>query len=188
MIEPYALRTVVSNTGPLISAFQSKRVGILRQFYDTVFIPSSEIPEFEEHQAAAEINELIRSGFVIVHTLTDTEKQMAQEIADAIAYSPLSKSKEAVHHYSEAEAMVLMSRPELGAQEILLDELAARQVAQTRGVHVVGFAGILIRACWQRLLLAEDVRDALKQCQQQGTHYSDRFIAEIYQQLQGGVS
>jgi predicted nucleic acid-binding protein len=106
--------------------------------------------------------------------------------APAIANSPLSKNKDAAHHYSEAEAIALMNRPELSAQEILLDELAARQIAHARGIHVVGFAGILIRACQQRLLVADDVRDALMLCQQQGTHYSDRFITEIYQRLTEG--
>ncbi|MBN1889004.1 MAG: hypothetical protein JW850_13500 [Thermoflexales bacterium] len=186
MIEPSILRTVISNTGPLISAFQSRRIDILRQFYDVILIPNSELPEFEEHGAADEIDDLIETGFVIVHTLTDAEKPIAQEIAQAIANSPLSKNKEAAHHYSEAEAIVLMSRPELSAQEILLDELAARQIAQARGIHVVGFAGILIRACQQQLLAAEDVRDTLMLCQQQGTHYSDRFITEIYTRLTEG--
>ncbi|MBI3760676.1 MAG: hypothetical protein HY260_02275, partial [Chloroflexi bacterium] len=180
MSETAAIRGAVSNTGPIISAFQSERVDVLRQLYDVIFIPDTELAEFEKHGAEGEIRELIDDGFVIVHRLSDTEKQTAREMAEAIASSSLSKDKEAAHHYPEAEAMVLMSRLEADAQEILLDELAARSIAQEHGIAVIGFAGVLIRASRQDLLSAEAVRDALMTCQQQGTHYSDQFIGEIY--------
>lgn len=182
-----ALRVAVSNTGPLISAFQSGRVDILRQLYDAILIPDTELAEFEKHGAGDEIGELIACGFVVVHALTDAEQQAARAIADAIARSLFSKDREAAHHYPEAEAMVLMSRSASPAREILLDELAARAIAQERGAPVVGFAGVLIRASWQGLLSAESVRDALVMCQRQGTHYSDQFIAEVYRRLKEGV-
>jgi hypothetical protein len=79
--------------------------------------------------------------------------------------------------------MVLMERADLQAVELLLDEAAAREVAQRRGIPIVGFPGILIRACRQGLIGPEEVRDALKECQRQGTHYSNRFIEEIYNRL-----
>ncbi len=182
------LRAIVSNTGPLISAFQSNRVDVLRQLYDVIFIPDSELAEFEKHSAGDEIRGLIDEGFVIVHTLTESEKQVAQEIADAIAQSTFSTDKESANHYPESEAMVLMSRPDSPAREILLDERAARAVAQERGLPLVGFAGVLIRASQRGLLSAEAVRDALTLCQQQGMHYSHEFIAEIYRRLKEGVT
>lgn len=184
---PSILRAIVSNTGPLIAAFQSGRVDVLRQLYDVIFIPDTELAELEKHGVGDQIRELIGAGFVVVHTLTDTEKGAAQEIADAIARSPISKDKQATSHYPEAEAMALTGRLELAAQEILLDERAARAIAQERGISIVGFAGILVRACRQGLLTEDAVRDALVECQQQGTHFSDRFIAEVYRRLKEGA-
>jgi len=67
--------------------------------------------------------------------------------------------------------------------ELLVDELAAREVAERQGVAIVGFPGILIRACKQGLMTPEEVRDALQECQRQGTHYSIQFIEEIYDRL-----
>lgn len=185
---PITARVVVSNTGPLISAFQAERVDILRQLYDVIFIPDSELAEFEKHGAINEIRDLIDSKFVAVHALTGEEKQAARDIAEAIAQSPLSNDKEAGHHYPEAEAMALIERPELEAQELLLDERAAREIAQAREIPVVGFAGVLIRSSQRELLSAEAVRDALTLCQQQGTHYSNQFIAEVYRRLKEGAS
>ena len=178
------LKAVVSNTGPLISALQCDRMDILRQFYDRVHIPASGMAELEKHGAGPEIRALISAGFIIVHDdLTVLEQERAQQMAMEIADSKVSKDKEAAHHYPEAEAMVLMERSELRAVELLLDELAAREIAQQRKIPVVGFPGILIRACQQGLISAEDVRDALLECQRQGTHYATTFIEEIYTRL-----
>ncbi len=184
---PTIRRAAVSNTGPLISTFQANKVSILRLVYDVIFISESELAEFKKHGAAKEIHELINTGFIVVLTLTDLEKQTAQKIAEAIAQSRLSKDKVAQNHYPEAEAIALMERKELQAQEILLDELAARSIATKRGIPVVGFAGVLIRVCRQGLLSAKDVRDILTLCQQQGTHYSNRFIAQVYRRLKEEV-
>ena len=76
------LRAVVSNTGPLISALQCGRMDILRQFYDLIHIPASEMPEYEEHGAKQEIRALVEVGFIVVHDdLTASERELAREIA-----------------------------------------------------------------------------------------------------------
>lgn len=159
----------------------------MRHLYDVIFIPDSELAEFKKHGVAKEINELINIGFVVVQTLTQKEKQTAQKIAEAIAQSPLTKDKVVKNHYPEAEAITLMERSQLQAQEILLDELAARAIAKERGIPVTGFAGVLIRANRRGLIGVDAVRDALVSCQQQGTHYSNRFIAEVIKRLKEGV-
>jgi predicted nucleic acid-binding protein len=179
------IRVAVSNTGPLISAFQSDRVDILRRLYDLLYIPASELTELEEHGAKQAIQSLLDAHFVaICDDLTEMEKAKAKRIAEEIARSPVTKDKNPGSHYPEAEAMVLMQRAELNAVEILLDELAARQVAQRRGIPVVGFPGVLIRACRQGMITSAEVRDALRSCQQQGTHYSNRLIDQIFERLQ----
>lgn len=182
--EPFEPRVVVSDTGPMISALQCGRVDILRQFYDVIHIPASELPEYQQHGAKEEIQELIGVRFIVVHDdLTASEKEEARQIAKEIASSAQSRDKEPMHHYPEAEAMVLMSRAELKAVELLLDELAAREVAKRRGIPIVGFPGVLIRACQQGLLTPEDVREALQECQRQGTHYATQFIEGICERL-----
>lgn len=178
------LNAVISNTGPLIAALQSGSMDILRQFYEVIHIPASELPEYEKHGAEQEIQMLIEAGFIVVHhDLTASEKEAAQALAVEISKSSVSKDKEPSHHYPEAEAIILMARADLEAVELLVDELAAREVAQRMGIAIVGFPGILIRACWQGLLTPGGVRDALQECQRQGTHYSTQFIQQIYDHL-----
>jgi len=114
------LRIAVSNTGPLVSAFQCGRLDVMRQIYDVIHIPANVLVELVIHGAEPEIAELVRVGFVVVHNdLTEEERVIAQAIAETIADSSKSHSKNPAHHLSEAEAIALMSRKELAAIELL---------------------------------------------------------------------
>ena len=111
------------------------------------------------------------------------EDEAAKVIASEIANSPITRDKNPEHHLPEAYAIILMQRGDLEAVELLIDELAARDVARQRRVPFIGFPGILIRACWQQIIEPEDVLAALTECQRQGTHYSNKLINEIYDSL-----
>ena len=66
-------------------------------------------------------------------------------------------------------------------EQILLDEKAARNVAQELGLHITGFPGVLGRAGLDGLVTQDEIRLLLKTCQQQGTHYSDALIESVAQ-------
>jgi len=103
----------------------------------------------------------------------------AKEIAKRIADSPLAKVKDFTHHLPEAEAMVIMRRPELKCSALLLEELAARQVARKIGLNVTGFVAVLVESAKEGILTGEEVRTLLKTCQRKGTRYSNRFIETV---------
>lgn len=183
-MDSLSLRVVVSNTGPLISALQSDCIPIICQFYDRIHIPNSEVVEYDKHGASQEIRRLIDTGLVVVHEdFTASEEKAAKAIAEEIAGYHATRDKDPIHHLPESEAIVLMLRKDLGAIEFLIDELAAREAAQRRGVPFIGFPGILVRACWQGMMEPEDVLIAMEECQRQGTHYSPRLIKEVYAKL-----
>ena len=177
------MKCVVSDTGPMLSVFQAEQTKLLLSLYDRLYIPSGALPEYIKHKAQAELDELIRLKFVTVCELAKSEKGLAWQIAQEIAKHPLTKDKLAQNHYAEAEAMVLMNRPDLDAVEMLVDELAAREIAKKRGIPFVGFAGILIRACKTKQIEPEQVRFILLKCQSLGTHYATEFIEGIYSRL-----
>ena len=181
---PTSVRAAVSNTGPLISALQSDCMRILFQFYDQIHIPADELKEYRKHGAGREIEKFVESGFLVVHQdFNASENDAAKSIAEEIAAHHATRDKNWSHHLPESFAMVLMLRSNLGVGELLLDELAAREVARLRKIPIIGFPGILIRACQQGMMVPEDVKSALEKCQKQGTHYSPRFIEEIYEKL-----
>jgi predicted nucleic acid-binding protein len=176
-------KCAVSNTGPMISVFQSDQVELLKSLYDRIYIPNSALPEYTKHGAEALIKELIGVGYMAVCELSGTEKEAAKQISEEIANHPLTMDRIPQNHYAEAEAMVLMNRPELQALEILLDEQAAREVARKHGLSVIGFAGVLVRACKEGRITPEAVRDILCKCRSLGTHYAKEFIKSIYARL-----
>jgi predicted nucleic acid-binding protein len=159
-------------------------MSILLQYYDQIHIPANEIQECQKHGAGQEIGKLVETGFLIVHQdFNASENDAAKAIAEAIAENHFTRDKNWAHHLPESFAIVLMLRSNLGAGELLLDELAAREVARLRKIPIIGFPGVLIRACQHGMMDPEEVRSLLETCRRQGTHYSPQFIDEVYEKL-----
>jgi len=175
---------VVSNTGPLLSAFQCNRTDLLSRYFTRIYIPDSGVKEFKHYNASEQLQKLIEDGLIVVEHLTATEAAAAKQIAQRIASSPTSKVRDYHHHFPEAEAMVLAQRKALGVSRILLEERAARQVAQQLGLPLTGFIGVLLMACDEQLLDPHEMRDILDTCRQQGTRYSDDLIDKVCQQCE----
>lgn len=156
----------VSNTGPLISALQCNGIDLLKHYFSVMYITASELVELEKHGWANEIRGLINEGFVsIVEELTEREKEMAENVAKRIATDPTSRDPAWRNHLPEAEAIVLVQqRMHLMIEQILLDEKAARSVAQELGLPMTGFPGILGRAGVDGLVTRDDIRRLLRTC------------------------
>jgi len=89
------------------------------------------------------------------------------------------------NHVGEAQAMVLAARPEFANDVLLLDELAARAVAEEFGLTLSGFAGVLLVAVQEGWLTADELKKRLETCRRQGTHYSEAFIEQVYLAARG---
>lgn len=172
--------TVACNTGPLISAFQCGRVDLLERYFKTIYIVPSQVAEFEDHGAGEELDDLIREGLVVLaEPLTADERERAETLARRIAAHPLSGDPDYRKHLPEAEVVVVAARPQPECARILLDELAARAVAEDEGLRITGFPGVVGRAGLDGLLTRNDIRRLLTLCQRQGTHYSNRLIEHV---------
>ena len=79
------------------------------------------------------------------------------------------------------EAEVIALAEELEADEVLIDERAARAIAITRGLRVIGAAGLLVRAKDRHLVPA--VRPLLTRMQEAGVWYSQSFFESLMEQL-----
>ena len=174
----------VGNTGPIISILQCKRIDLLQRHFSIIHISSFELEEFKNHYALPIIKDLISSGLIIVHDLSKEEKIEAKKIAEAITSSSGAKVKDPAIHLGEAEAMILMKRKELKADVLLIDELAAREIAEDIGFSIIGFLGILIKSYEEGILSLKEVRNSIRICQQQGTRYSEELIENIFGELQ----
>lgn len=170
----------ISNTGPMVSAFQCGRIDLLKRYFSLIYITPSELEELNVHGWIDEVNQLVAEGFMVVEELTDSEKTEAEAVAKAIARLQKSANSDWHNDLAEAQAIVLMQhRKNLGVAIILLDEKAARQVARQLGLNLTGFPGVLGRAGLDGVLTKDEMRQLLKRCQQQGTFYSDRLVETL---------
>jgi len=168
----------ISDTGPLISAFQSTSFGTLARIFAEIRIPMRCLAELERHGWEAQIESAMPQ--LVVVELTAREETLAIEIAERIANHPDSDDPVIEHHLGEAQAIVLPLRSEYQDDLLLIDELAARAIAKEQGVKLSGFPGVLLLAVRGGLMSAEELRVRLEECRAQGTHYGASFVQEVY--------
>jgi predicted nucleic acid-binding protein len=174
--------TALSNTGPLISIFQSDSLEVITTLFECLYTSPGCVAELAAHGWEERLSQA--GPAIVVHSLTDTEIEQAREIAQQIAGHHASNEPLSDKHFGEAEVMVLAQRSEFAGGIILLDELAARSIARKLKLELSGFAGVLLLAVSEGLLTAEEVKERLDQCRQQGTHYGAPFIEQIYRAAQ----
>jgi predicted nucleic acid-binding protein len=169
----------ISDTGPLISAFQSNSFEVLAQIFAEIHISPVCHSELITHGWEQSVT--AASAKLIITPLTTDEEKRAWHIAEQIAKQTDTGDKKVANHLGEAQVIILALRPEYQQEILLLDELAARSVARSLSVKLSGFPGVLLLAVQGGLITAEDLRNRLEACHRQGTHYGRRFIQEVYQ-------
>jgi len=174
----------VSNTGPLISAFQSDSFALLTYIFAEIHISTACMAELTNHGWEEEVR--AASPKLVIVKLASSEERRALAIAKQIAQHPDTNDPIAEHHLGEAQAIVLALRPEHRADLLLLDELAARAIAKQIGVKLSGFPGALLLAAQGGLITAEELKVRLEKCREQGTHYGASFIKQVYEMAKQG--
>jgi predicted nucleic acid-binding protein len=127
---------VVSDTSPVSTLFAIGKLGLLRDLFGVVVIPSMVLAELSRlKEFGYDISEIEEAPWLIVQTAQDTT-----------AVKNLSNQLDP----GESEAIVLAQ--ELRADFLLIDERKGRKVASTLGFKTVGVLGILLEAKKQKLV------------------------------------
>lgn len=174
----------LSNTGPLISVFQSNSFPLLTQLFAQIHISGICAGELIRHGWEAAMQ--AAGAHLVVVNLTAAEEKKAEKIAAQIAQHPRTNDPVAANHLGEAQVIAVALRPEYGDDILLLDELAARGIARQLNVRLSGFPGALLLGVQVGLLSPEELRERLEQCRVQGTHYSTGFIQQVYEMARKG--
>lgn len=175
---------VVSDTGPLISAYQSNSMPILMTLFAGISISPACASELKAHGWEGAMN--ATSSQLTITQLTSHEEIRALEIATQIAEQPESRNPDREHHLGESQAIILVQRKVYRNHVLLLDERAARIVARQLKIKLSGFPGVLLLASQVRLITAEEVKARLEMCLDKGTHYSTTLIQDVYAMAKHG--
>jgi predicted nucleic acid-binding protein len=152
----------ISNATPLIAFARIGELALLARLVPRVAVPEA-----------------------VWHEVTDDPTQRgAEAIRQATwidVYPVTTVPGELLALLDRGEAEVIALAEACAAQEVLLDERAARAIAIARGLHIIGTAGLLVRAKQQGMIPA--VEPVLTRMQAQGVRYSQTFVAALLQQL-----
>ena len=174
----------VCNTGPLISAFQSDSFPLFAQIFTEIHLSSVCVNELIRHGWEAEVTAAMPP--IVIVSVTVAEEQQAYTIAEQIALHPNNNDPIIENHLGEAQAITLALRAEHQEDVLLLDELAARAVAQQLRIRLSGFPGVLLLAVQTGLITADELKRRLERCRQQGTHYGMSFIQQVHEMARQG--
>ena len=174
----------VSNTGPLISAFQSDSFALLTKIFAEVHVSTACVAELTKHGWEEEVK--AASAKLVTVKLTSREEKRAFSLAEQIAQHSDTHDPIVENHLGEAQAITLALRSDHQDDLLLLDELAARAIAKQLGIKLSGFPGALLLAVQGGLISAEVLKARLERCREQGTHYGATFIQQVYEMAQPG--
>jgi uncharacterized protein len=150
--------TVVVNTSPLVALDRIGQLDILRGLYSRLIRPQSVIDELNAGRRAYGGSDALYSA-------------QSLETADDPPEMILRKELGA------GETAVIALAIRLRADLVILDDLAARNVAMELGLNVTGTLGILLAAHKRGLL--SDLQGALNELQASGFRISETLIASI---------
>ena len=147
---------IVSNATPLIAFARIGELALLERIVEEMTLPQA---VWQEVTAASE-----RPG---AETIREASWINVQAVSGV--------SPDLLTLLDRGEAEVIALAEELDADEVILDERATRAIALTRGLPVIGSAGLLVRAKDRNLIPA--VRPLLTGMQEAGMRYSQRFLS-----------
>jgi hypothetical protein len=151
---------IVSDTTPLSELAKVGQLNLLRDVFGRVIIPEEVYNEVTTgtHPAVSVVQS---ATWIEVHSVSDTQKVSALQGATNL-------------DLGECAAIVLAE--ELDVDQLLIDDLAARRVALSRNLPIIGTIGILLLAKDQGLI--PSVKDVLDALIAQGKRISQRLYQE----------
>ncbi len=139
---------VVSDTSPINYLVLIGRIVLLPELLGEVVIPTAVFKELQDERTPAIVSEFIRS---MPEWMSVRETSVISDLDDE-RVDP-----------GEREAILLAE--EIGAEALLIDDLAGRDLASKRGLIVIGTIGVLQRAAEKGLL---NFATALSEIKEQG--------------------
>lgn len=155
---------IVSDTTALIVLAKTGRLALLGQLFETVFIP------------AAVRDEIARKNDAVAEAVQSAPFIQTAPVQPATLLTTLQIVLDA----GESEAIVLALKKRL---PLLIDEKKGRQIAQAKGVAVIGLLGVLLLAVRQNALTAAEARQAFEEAAACGYRVSKQLAEQFIAQL-----
>ncbi len=152
---------VISDSTTIITLINIDRLDVLSNIFSRVYIPKKVHEEISKRERIV----LNRDFFV------------TKEIKDKKLYKILHKSLDE----GECEAIVLAKEMELS---LIIDEKKGRKIANSLGINIFGFIGLLVLNFKRKKLLKDDVTDIFFKAKEQGFRVSSSLEKDFLDLIQ----
>lgn len=152
---------IVSDTTPISELAKVNYLNLLPKLFVRVVIPQGVYDELTKgrHPAAGVVRELFWLDVVAVNN-----RQAVEEL-------------QRVWNLDLGESEAIALAEEMDADQLLVDERAARRVAMARNLPLIGTMGILLLG--KRKGYLKSVKNVLDEMQQKGTRISNRLYTQV---------
>jgi predicted nucleic acid-binding protein len=133
---------VVSNSGPLMALGKIGQIQLLNSLYGVVWIPAAVYEETVEHGLILGQPDAIAIASAFEQKNLHRVELSEQKMSAVVASLPLDRGEK------QAIELALIEN----ADQVLLDDLAAREAAKKLGLKVKGTLGVLVEAVRKRFL------------------------------------
>lgn len=154
---------VVADTSPINYLVLIQEIDVLAKLYGRIIIPPAVRDELRRSRTPA-----------IVKMWIDHPPSWLE------VRSPSNLIHQLPIHLDAGEAAAITLAEELGADQIIVDELLGRQEAERRGLEIIGTVGVL-REAYQRGFI--DLRQAIERLKTTSFHIAPGILATILSEL-----
>ena len=155
---------VVSDTTPLISLMKAGQLNVLHKLFGDILIPQAVFDELTGNLRFRQEAEMIENDRHI-HVVAVEERKLVALLQRTTGLD-----------LGESEAIVYAD--DNHADFLLMDENAGRKVAKTMGLRIMGTVGVLVNACHDKYMTAEEVESAFDRLRKANRHISERIIQD----------
>lgn len=154
---------IVTNSTPLIELSKIKQLYLLREVYGTILVPEEVYIEVVVDGTGKPGAAEVRAAEWIYRQSVENKEQI--------------RSLQSQHSLHLGECATIALAQEINAEQVILDDNAARREAIARGLPVIGTGGVLLIAKTQRII--PSVRPILDSLRAQGTRISQNLYYQI---------
>lgn len=153
---------MVADSTPLITLLKAERLDVLHGLFGDVLIPEAVLLEVTSNDSFENEARIVRSSdFVRVVRVSDRNAVRLLQRATGL-------------DRGESEAIVYAD--EVGADLLLMDEVAGRRVARNMGIPMSGSVGVLVKAFKAGLITSGEADEAFARIRAAGRNISEQLI------------
>ena len=152
---------VVADTSPICYLILIDQIDLLFQIYGSITIPTIVQAELKSSNAPQSVQDWIR--------------QPPPWLNIQLPHQPPDSS---LNRLDPGEQAAIALAEQLGANLLLIDERMGRQIAQQRGLNIIGLIGVLDEAATRKLI---DVSTIVDRLQQTTFRISPRMLESLIQ-------